>query len=60
MLICITLVIEMLVATSVHWSNGWLFAASGGGWEFPALLIVCTIVLALQVKNKLSRKVLKK
>lgn len=35
-----------LGATAVHASNGWLFNAPGGGWEFPALLSVALIVQA--------------
>jgi putative oxidoreductase len=30
------------------WKNGWVFnAANGGGWEFPAMLIVLAVVQAL-------------
>jgi putative oxidoreductase len=31
----------------VHAANGWVFSAKGGGWEYPALLIVVSVVLAL-------------
>ena len=31
----------------VHAANGWVFSAKGGGWEYPAFLIVASIVLAL-------------
>ena len=31
----------------VHWSNGWLFANQGGGWEYPVFLIVASAALAL-------------
>jgi putative oxidoreductase len=34
----------MLVATLVHAPNGWLFTASGGGWEYPAFLSIASIV----------------
>jgi putative oxidoreductase len=30
----------LLGATWAHWSAGWLFTNSGGGWEYPALLAV--------------------
>lgn len=34
-------VVPILIgATWAHWSNGWLFTNSGGGWEYPALLSV--------------------
>ena len=31
----------------VHAPNGWAFSAKGGGWEYPAFLIVASVVLAL-------------
>jgi len=30
----------------VHWSNGWLFGNEGGGWEYPAFLIMASLALA--------------
>lgn len=36
----------MIGATLVHAGNGWLFSAAGGGWEFPALLVVLFLVQA--------------
>ncbi|MFC3050694.1 DoxX family protein [Kordiimonas pumila] len=35
-------------ALSVHAGNGWVFSNNGGGWEFPALLIVLAAIVALQ------------
>ena len=37
----------LLGATFVHFGNGWLFSAEGGGWEFPASLTVIAIAIAL-------------
>lgn len=34
-------------ALYVHWPNGWVFSGQGGGWEFPAYLIVLSAVQAL-------------
>ena len=34
-------------AACTHWSNGWVFPASGGGWECPVLLGVLSAVQAL-------------
>ena len=34
-------------ATWVHWKNGWLFTNAGGGWEYPAFLVVATAAQAL-------------
>jgi putative oxidoreductase len=31
----------------VHAPNGWVFSAKGGGWEYPAFLIVASVTLAL-------------
>lgn len=38
----------LLGATFVHLNNGWLFSNAGGGWEFPALLVVIAIAVSLQ------------
>ncbi|MFT4190678.1 MAG: DoxX family protein [Comamonas sp.] len=40
--------VQLLVASSVHWGNGWAFAApNGGGWEYPVFLAVSAAALAL-------------
>lgn len=33
--------------THVHGVNGWYFAGEGGGWEYPAFLIVASVAIAL-------------
>lgn len=38
----------LLGAAWVHSSNGWLFSNEGGGWEFPVLLAVLSIVVTIQ------------
>ena len=38
----------LLGATWVHMGNGWVFSNAGGGWEFPALLVVLALVVAIQ------------
>lgn len=35
-------------ATWVHIGNGWVFSNQGGGWEFPALLVIIALIVALQ------------
>lgn len=35
-------------AAWVHLGNGWLFSNEGGGWEFPVLLVVLAVIVALQ------------
>ena len=32
---------------TVHFGNGWVFTATGGGWEYPAYLLVLCIAQAL-------------
>ena len=44
----------LLGATWVHLSNGWLFSNPGGGWEFPALLVVLAIALVFQGAGTLA------
>jgi putative oxidoreductase len=43
----------LLGATWVHLGNGWVFNNEGGGWEFPLLLVVLAMVVALQTPSKL-------
>lgn len=38
----------LLGATWAHIGNGWVFSNEGGGWEFPALLVVIAIAVAIQ------------
>jgi putative oxidoreductase len=37
----------LIGATLQHVGNGWMFAAKGGGWEFPAFWTVMLVVQAL-------------
>lgn len=37
----------LLGALSVHAPNGWVFNATGGGWEYPAFLAAAALVQAL-------------
>lgn len=37
----------LAVALWTHVPNGWVFSARGGGWEFPAFLLVTSVALAL-------------
>ncbi|MEQ8396574.1 DoxX family protein [Thalassobaculum sp.] len=37
----------LAVAMWTHLPNGWLFTNTGGGWEYPAYLIVASIAQAL-------------
>ncbi len=46
----------------VHAPNGWVFSNKGGGWEYPAFLIVASVALALlgdgayALSNRASRR----
>lgn len=46
-LVAAALVPVLLGATWAHLSNGWLFTAPNGGWEYPAFLTIATAVQAL-------------
>jgi len=37
-----------LGAIWAHIGNGWVFSNEGGGWEFPALLTVLALIVAIQ------------
>jgi putative oxidoreductase len=37
----------LLGAVWVHAGNGWVFTATGGGWEYPLYLLVLTVAQAL-------------
>jgi putative oxidoreductase len=37
----------LLGATLVHWPNGWLFTANGGGWEYPLFLALASATQVL-------------
>ena len=38
----------LLGATWAHIGNGWVFSNTGGGWEFPALLVALAVIVAVQ------------
>jgi putative oxidoreductase len=44
--VALALVPVLLGATAVHWGNGWLFSAQGGGWEYPLFLAAAAIAQA--------------
>ena len=45
--VSLALVPVMVVAAAVHVPNGWVFTSAGGGWEYPAFLVIASIVLWL-------------
>lgn len=42
----------LLGAAYVHAGNGWVFSNTGGGWEFPVILVVLVIVQAMLGSGK--------
>ena len=40
-------VVQLLIASTVHFSNGWSFTNANGGWEYPIYLAVTALVVAL-------------
>lgn len=45
--VAMALVPIMLVALWVHLPNGWVHTSPGGGWEYPAFLILASVALWL-------------
>jgi putative oxidoreductase len=45
--VALALVPVLIGAAQVHWGNGWLFSAQGGGWEYPAFLALASVVQSL-------------
>lgn len=39
--------VELLVASTVHFGNGWAFTNPNGGWEYPVFLAITAAALAL-------------
>ncbi len=52
--------IELLVISTVHWHNGWVFTAKGGGWEYPIFWAAAMFALALTGSGAWSIGPLKK
>ena len=44
----------LLGATWAHIGNGWVFNNSGGGWEYPLLLAVLAVIVAIQGGGSLA------
>jgi putative oxidoreductase len=40
-------VLQLFVASTVHFGNGWSFTNANGGWEYPIFLCVTALVVAL-------------
>lgn len=44
--VAFALVPILLGALKVHFANGWMFTNAGGGWEYPAFLVVALLAQA--------------
>lgn len=44
--VALALVPVLIGATWAHAGNGWVFSGPGGGWEYPAFLILVSLVQA--------------
>jgi putative oxidoreductase len=40
-------VVQLFVASTVHFGNGWGFSSPNGGWEYPIFLVFAAAALAL-------------
>jgi putative oxidoreductase len=45
--VAVVAAVELFVASTVHFGNGWSFTNPNGGWEYPVFLAVAAAVLAL-------------
>ncbi|HAC69769.1 MAG TPA: hypothetical protein DCP19_18575, partial [Pseudomonas sp.] len=46
--------VQLFVAATVHFGNGWSFSNPNGGWEYPIFLAVTAAALALLGAGRLS------
>ncbi|MFG1358804.1 DoxX family protein [Xanthobacter pseudotagetidis] len=54
--VAVLLIPVMLGAMLVHIPNGWIFSAAGGGWEYPAFLVVASLTIALSGEGAFALK----
>ena len=54
--VSIALLPILLGAVSVHFASGWVFSNPNGGWEYPAFLVVATIVQVLLGPGRFAPK----
>lgn len=52
--VALILAVELAGASMPHLVNGWMFTASGGGWEYPAFLAVTALALCFLDGGKLT------
>jgi len=42
--VALAMVPVLVGAAAVHWPNGWVFSAQGGGWEYSVFLTIVSLV----------------
>ena len=52
--IAVIATVQLFVAATVHFGNGWGFSNPNGGWEYPIFLSVAAAVLALLGDGKFA------
>jgi putative oxidoreductase len=45
--VAVVAAVELFVASTVHFGNGWSFTNPNDGWEYPVFIAVAAAVLAL-------------
>lgn len=45
--VALAALVELLGIVSVHYANGWLFTNKNGGWEYPIVLVMLAVTVAL-------------
>jgi putative oxidoreductase len=52
--VSLTLIPVLLGALYVHFGSGWVFSNANGGWEYPAFLVLASVVQVLLEPGKLA------
>ena len=55
--VSIALIPVLIGATAVHFGNGWVFSNANGGWEYPAFLVLASVVQALLGPGKFALRI---
>ena len=45
--VALAMIPVLLGAAFTHWGNGWVFTATGGGWEYPVFLVAASLAQAM-------------
>ena len=55
--VSLALIPVLLGAVFVHFGSGWVFSNPNGGWEYPAFLVLASVVQVLLGPGKFALKV---